>query len=190
MMGSGARWSDRIQLGPNSGVFQVAITLAVNGSLDRGYVNGSGPLITAGGVAAEHSFVGLPEFYSFQSVPFETVQRDFNTRRTFYFAPDQWNQVQFWYDIQTTAYVQSSPATFAGPISASSDFGNSAGITGIRFLNSAGGTMTNVNYSFLNGTTFYDPDAPISTVPEPATWTLMATGLLVLCGASRFRRSA
>jgi hypothetical protein len=62
------------------------------------------------------------------------------------------------------------------PASASGDFTSTGGITGITFHDANGNVINNVQYSFAQGLQFYTPEA-LSTVPEPATWALMLTGL-------------
>lgn len=52
-----------------------------------------------------------------------------------------------------------NPAMFA-----SSDFGSTGGLTGVTFLDANLQTVSNVTYSFNNGTTFYDPDGPTTTI--------------------------
>jgi hypothetical protein len=64
------------------------------------------------------------------------------------------------------------------------DFGSTAGLTGVRFYDASRSTeLTNVGYSFVNGTQFVT-----TTAPEPATWALMGTGLVALAGIARRRR--
>lgn len=74
--------------------------------------------------------------------------------------------------------------------SAVSNFGSTAGVTGVSFLDGGGQTVNDVSYAFRNGTQFYDPYTPTSTVPEPSTWMLMGVGLAGLLAITRARRHA
>ena len=68
---------------------------------------------------------------------------------------------------------------------ARSDFGSTAGLSGVKFFAADGTTeLTNVDYSFVNGTKL------VTTTPEPATVALTATGLVALGAAARRRRAA
>lgn len=64
-------------------------------------------------------------------------------------------------------------------------FASTGGITGITFNDASGNVLSGVNYSFVNGTTFYNPNA--STVPEPSTGVLLLIGLVGVAGVARKR---
>ena len=87
-------------------------------------------------------------------------------------------------------YAQNGASLFTSPVYAAANFGNTAGITGIRFLDYNQQVITDpVTYEFQNGTRFYNSDSPTTTVREPATWALLATGLLLMEVAARYRRA-
>jgi hypothetical protein len=70
---------------------------------------------------------------------------------------------------------------------ARSDFGSTAGLSGVKFFAADGTTeLTGVSYSFVNGTKL----VATTTTPEPATVALLATGLAAVGAAARRRRSA
>jgi len=63
-------------------------------------------------------------------------------------------------------YAQNGASLFTSPVYAAANFGKTAGITGIRFLDTNQQEITEpVTYEFQNGRRFYDSDAPKTTVP-------------------------
>jgi MYXO-CTERM domain-containing protein len=69
--------------------------------------------------------------------------------------------------------------------SAGSEFGHTVKLTGLTFEDAQGAVMENVLYSFDNGTAIY----AVTSAPEPASTTLLATGLLGIGGLLLRRRS-
>ncbi len=96
-------------------------------------------------------------------------------------------QLQSYSIVNSVQWSSSSGAATNPAMQSTSSFGNSAGITGVRFLNASQQTVSNVSYSFRNGTAFYDPYAS-STVPEPSTWAMLGAGLLMLVAVRRRRQ--
>lgn len=194
-------WSDVLLL--PDGVANVEFSVAVNGSLSRGYLDSKvvyDPDFryrqVTGAAAAYFGFINesggdmVRAAYDVRYFDSAPESRSFSEVYTFALQP-RFNAIGF--SMVLTAYsrvIAQDASLFKGPNFGTANFGSTAGITGLRFFDATGTRITKpVNYSFQRGTTFYDPNASTTTVPEPSTWMLMAGGLLILGGLTR-RRAA
>jgi hypothetical protein len=97
------------------------------------------------------------------------------------------NAVSFTYTLRADASVAGGILDNQHVIDAAAraDYGNTAGLRGVRFLDAQGNDVTaQVSYTFDRGTQLL----PQSTVPEPATLGLCAVGLALVGGIARRRR--
>jgi hypothetical protein len=68
------------------------------------------------------------------------------------------------------------------------DFENTARLLGVRFTDDAGAPLPGITITTASGTTV--PNLTVTAAPEPATWSLVGAGALVLGAAARRRRRA
>ncbi len=198
-----AQWTDQLQLGANSGVFEVEFRFVVNGTLANGYLNGLGwnsdftVFRETTGYAEIHAGVATGPSsvvtYSNRTSPFTgpAASKSVNEEFNFKLRVDAWGNVDFRYGLQALSVVRNtSEETYLGPTFGESLFGSSAGITGIRFFDTNNQLIDGpIDYQFANGTGFYDPDAA-TVVPEPSAWALLVLGLMMVGVAARSRRTA